>query len=124
MMIALAVAAGELMFWLLYTLVRFVFHTRLDVWPLVLFYFLHTLPYLIVFVVWAHHSDAGTAFGWFVIGPLLGGLWLTVRIVPRDSRRPGTIAMAELNLLVTSGALIAVLLGLAYSLLKVIGLAL
>lgn len=123
MVIVLAIAAGAVVFWLLYALVRFVFNTRLDVWPLVLFFVLHASAYLIGFAGLIHQSSVGTAAGWFLIGPLLGGLWVTLRTVPSAARRPAATVMAEVNLLVTSGAIIAVLLGVVYGLLKLIGVA-
>src|SRR5712692_10599327 len=66
MVIVLAIAAGAVVFWLLYALVRFVFHTQLDVWPLVLFFVLHAGAYLIGFAGFIHQSSVGTAAGWFL----------------------------------------------------------
>jgi hypothetical protein len=139
----LSIVAGLIVFWVLFAVFTWILNTALDAWPLVLFFVLH---WLIYWAGWkeamAFPSTTWTTAGWFVLGPVLGGIWLALRTIyavpnlsagasPDQTEEPEELApippakkfmvavtLGVLEFLLVSGALLPIFLGLIYVALK------
>ncbi len=126
MEVVLSILLGWFSIWFLYAVWVWVFHTRLNQLALMLLFGAHWGVYTGLYQTGiAAHASTGTAIGWFLVGPILGGLWLTLRRVGVGTRQPSLIGIALttglLNLLVTTGVAVPVFLGMIYVTLILLG---
>ena len=138
-----AIILGWIGFWVLYAVLTWALNTALAFWSLAVWALLHWLVYWALYVTLTIGFDSTfpTALGWFVLGPIIGGVWLTLRQSlaafppPEAELPPGEevpltevrISMGKrvlvsstlgvMNFLLVTGAVVPIILGVIYTVL-------
>lgn len=120
---------GWFVFWFLYAALQWLFTYKLGIWHLMGLFFVHCLLYKVLELVAGDVFifSSWTACGWFIIGPIIGNIILTLRAALNPlklNRRSSEVinskkiiyalTVGQLNHVFVSGAIIPLLLGIVY----------